>query len=148
MTRTPALSKLMEVARRKTDVAAQLLGASCSRSREEENKLALLLDYRRDYQARFDAAIRAGVDRVELRNFHEFLRKLDVAIEQQQKIVAQHQGNVAARRDEWRAANRSLKSFDTLARREQAATTRRERKREQREHDETAARALRTASRR
>jgi flagellar FliJ protein len=132
------LQQLIELARSQSDNAARSLGASRSREEEELDKLRLLLQYRKEYMLRFDEAARVGLERSAWSNYHEFLMKLDAAIEQQNQVIARHRLTVEQRRTVWRAAHRRLKSFDTLDQRRQQAERVSERKREQREHDELA----------
>lgn len=132
------LQQLIDLARSKSDHAARSLGASRSHEEEELGKLRLLIEYRKEYMLRFDEAARKGLDRNAWNNYHEFLHKLDDAIEQQHQVVARHHVNVEERRTLWHAASRRLKSFDALDQRRQQAERVSERKREQREHDEFA----------
>lgn len=134
------LQQLIELAQRHSDNAARALGVTHTRERDEGGKLQLLLDYRRDYQLRFQQAAGAGLNLQEWHNYHEFIRKLDAAIQQQQEVLVQYQRKMAQCRTEWHAANRKLKSYDTLSQRRQQVERTKERKREQREQDELAAR--------
>jgi len=133
------LSQLIKLSRRHTDAAARNLGHSHSRARTEEDKLALLERYRRDYQAQLSRDSRGSMTSDVLRNYHEFLNKLDAAIEQQRRQLMACQQWVASSRTEWQGAHRKLKSFDTLSERETNRERRTQARREQREQDEQAA---------
>jgi flagellar FliJ protein len=132
------LQQLIELARSRSDDAARSLGESRSHEEEELAKLRLLLEYRKEYGARFDEAGRKGLERNAWSNYRDFLHKLDAAIEQQNHVIERHRHAVEERRTAWQAANRRLKSFDTLDQRRQQTERLSERKREQREHDEFA----------
>ena len=134
------LEQLIELAKTANERAARALGASRNRAQEEQGRLQLLLDYRREYIDRFAAAARAGLDRAAWANYHQFMAKLDAAILQQGELAAQHRESVDQRRRDWHSTNTKLKSFDTLDRRRQDAERSNERRREQREQDEFAGR--------
>ena len=131
------LQKLIDMARRRSDLAARSLGASHTREREEESKLQLLIEYRLDYLRRYQHTARySGLNANQLANYQDFLRKLDTAIEQQQAVVMQSHSKVEHDRGDWRAANRKEKSFDTLSRRNEEEERVRANRREQREQDD------------
>lgn len=143
MRKNAAVTLLTDVARNRTDAAARELGALATQGRAAEDKLETLVRYRDDYRARFRAAIRKGLARVEWENFQQFLDRLDAAIEQQRGSVVQSRGQVSAGQAKWREERRKLESFNALARRHAAADARVTSRREQREHDEQSAKAHR-----
>ncbi|HUO44420.1 MAG TPA: flagellar export protein FliJ [Burkholderiales bacterium] len=135
------LSQLIELGRRHTDAATRNLGDSHSRARAEEDKLALLEQYRRDYQTQLGKDARSSLTSGALRNYHEFLNKLDAAIEQQRKQLTACRQQLESSRTEWQNAQRKLKSFDALNRREAVREKRQRARREQSEQDEHTAAA-------
>ncbi len=134
------LAQLTDLAQNGTDAATRGLGRSHVLAREADAKLALLETYRTDYQARLTAAARTGLCPDVLRNYHDFLGKLDAAIKQQCAVVASCQARVEATRQEWQNANRKLKSFSTLADRTRQREVLQGARRDQREQDESALR--------
>jgi flagellar protein FliJ len=138
MARQTAVRMLTDVAQNRTDAAARELGALMAQGKQLEEKLALLLKYRDDYQARFREAVKKGLDKAGWDNFHGFMDKLDAAIEQQQAGVAQLRKRMNAGETKWREARRTLESYDVLSRRYERTEARRLAQREQREQDEHA----------
>jgi flagellar protein FliJ len=134
------LGQLIKLARTRSDTAGRALGAVQTREREELAKLELLVGYRKEYEARFAAAAREGLDRRRLSDYREFMLRLEEAIHQQQEQLALHRSAVDRCRSDWKSANGKLKSFDTLETRRRDAERLDERRREQRRHDEHAAR--------
>jgi flagellar FliJ protein len=134
------LQQLIEFARLRSDNAARTLGASHSREQTESSKLKLLEDYRAEYSARFDQALRAGLDRGAWDNYHQFMLKLDAAFRQQRDLLEQSRRQVEQCRSAWHAANSKVKSFDTLDQRRQRDERVTDLRREQREQDEFASR--------
>jgi flagellar export protein FliJ len=132
---------LVELAQAAREALAQRLGCAERSVRECERLLELLLEHRREYEARYAQAVRQGLAPIELGNFHRFLCKLDAAIEQQRTLLAQQRSAAALRREEWRAADRKLKTYEKLEQRQHAALERERRAREQRELDEICARS-------
>jgi len=137
---TNALDTLIELATKQTDEAAKRLGKAIKACQDTEQKLALLLQYRDEYESRFRAGLTGGITMSGYRNFQVFLEKLDTAIAGQQKIVQDAQLRIDAERGAWQNSERKRMSFDTLATRAQQAEQTKENKRDQKLMDEFATR--------
>lgn len=135
------LQSLLDIARSRTDTATRNLGHACSREQAEEQKLQMLIDYRRDYQASFQQTMRDGVSPACWRNYQEFMNKLDLAVKQQLEVVTHWQRLALASRHEWKSEQRRLKSYDTLHERHHQAESQHASRVEQKEHDEYSATA-------
>jgi flagellar FliJ protein len=142
MTIPTAIDTLIELATSATDEAAQKLGRAIRAADDTEKKLALLLQYRDEYAARFQANMVAGLTPISYRNYQCFLDKLDQAISGQQQVVREAHRQVATDRTAWQASERKRMSYDTLANRALQAAQRKESKRDQKQSDEHAARQL------
>ena len=142
MPTSSSLKMLLDLAQNRSDAAARRLGELNSREQEAERKLRLLLRYRQDYQVRFQEFAKHGIDQAEWRNFRGFMGKLDTAITEQRKAVANSRNRMQAGRTYWHAQQRQLKSYDTLSQRQERAETQRTAKREQREQDEQTIKSL------
>ena len=140
MTKTFALKKVQEVADIRTDTAAANLGALMQNLQRQEAKLALLLQYRDEYQERLRRAKQRGLDGLALRNFHDFLDRLEHALMEQRATVAHAQRSVERGRDEWRSADQRSRAYDTLSQRFDSAARRRAEAAEQKQQDAHAAR--------
>jgi flagellar FliJ protein len=141
MKNTFRLKVVQELAQKKSDDAAERLGLLNGESAKAEQKLAMLLDYREDYHEKFRTAMRADLNTANLRNFHDFLGKLDEAIEQQRAACERAREAVAAGRRDWQVKRIDVKAYDRLEERHQAAQLERVKKLEQRATDEFAARS-------
>lgn len=135
------LQPLLDLAQNRADASARALGQTCTREQAEEQKLQMLIGYRRDYQRRFEETTAGSLSSASWANYHAFMKKLDLAVEQQREIVAQWHRRTLASQGEWEAQQRQVKSYDTLSRRHHETEARREDKREQRESDDFAAKA-------
>ena len=136
MPRAFSLQSLLELAQRQSDGAATTLGGLNAHVRGSEAKLNLLLRYREEYRARFRAALHQNTSSSGWRNFHDFMDKLDQAIEQQRAALLNSREMMQIGQREWRSAQRRVKTFDTLAQHHATTEARRLAKSEQREHDD------------
>lgn len=130
------LQPLLNLAQMDNDAASRKLGQLNRQQHETQNKLEMLLQYRRDYQQRLQDAVQQGMDPALMRNFQEFINKLDAAIAQQRKAVEQSERTTQMGRCEFTDTQRKLKSFDTLQQRHVEAQAKVEAKQEQRAMDE------------
>jgi len=120
----------------RNDSATRKLGQLNKQQHDTQTKLEVLQQYRRDYQDRLQAASKQGMDPALLRNFQEFIYKLDAAIVQQSNAVEQSKLSTLRGRGEFSTTQRKLKSFDTLQQRHVEEQHKIEAKQEQRAMDE------------
>ena len=111
------LQPLMNLAQHQKDSATHKLGQLNKQQHNAQSKLETLKNYRRDYQTRLQESTKNGINPAELRNFQEFIHKLDEAISLQLKLVGQSKVSTQVGRVEFDTAQRKLKSFDTLQQR-------------------------------
>ncbi|OWW18808.1 flagellar export protein FliJ [Noviherbaspirillum denitrificans] len=140
MAMNSALDTLIELATSQTDEAAKRLGLAIRACEDTEQKLAMLLQYRDEYEARFQTSLAGGVTAAGYRNFQLFLEKLDMAIDGQQKIVDDAKRRIVDERSEWQSCERKRMSYDTLATRMQKAAEHKANKLDQKLMDEFATR--------
>ena len=112
-----SLQPLMNLAQHQNDSAIRNLGQLNKQQQSAQQKLDTLLGYRKDYQTRLQEAIQNSMNPADLRNFQQFINKLDEAISQQLKAVEQSKASTQVGRGEFDIAQRKLKSFDTLQQR-------------------------------
>ncbi len=140
MTTHSPIDTLIDLAVKESDLAAKNLGIAIRTVDEAESKLTLLLDYRADYAARFQANQAAGITPMGYRNFQAFLDKLDNAVTGQREVIAHAQKMVEVERLRWQACERKRMSYGTLVTRAQNEEHQRAAKREQKATDEHATR--------
>ena len=114
MTKPFSLQPLMNLAQHQNESAARELGQLNKQQHDAQGKLEMLLQYRSEYQARLQKSTLSGINPAELRNFQQFINKLDAAIAQQIKVLEQGQVSLQAGRGEFNNTQRKLKSFSTL----------------------------------
>lgn len=140
MTNAFSLQPLVHLAQQKNDAAIKKLGMLNRNQQAAQSKLEMLQQYRKDYQEKMQQAEKNGMGLQDLRNFQDFIYRLDDAITQQSAVVAQAQISVQTGRSELSEAQRRMKSFDTLAHRHAEAEKKLETKIEQRMQDEHSGR--------
>lgn len=137
------LKPLIELTQTRMDDAARRLGELVASEQEGARKLALLQDYRAEYQAKFDAAARNGIGPDAWRNYAAFLGRIDEAVAVQAAAVERSKRMTAAGQQAWVAQRNRAKAFDTLQQRFDAGEARQLARQEQRFSDEHAARRFR-----
>ncbi len=138
-----ALKRLLEIAETTAESAAASLGALNRQLQQHEEKLLLLFKYRDEYQQRLRNATGSGLDGAGLRNFHEFLERLEQAILQQHAVVVEARTRVECGRNDWQLKQRKSKAFGTLAQRFDTTARRDQAGREQKLQDDFASRTNR-----
>lgn len=114
MTRSERLNPVHRLAEEKENTAAQAFGTSQSQLQESSNRLAELMSYRDDYRNRLREATEHGIDARALREYQSFLKRLDQAIQQQQRMVTQGESEVARTRQGWLEERANTKSLSNL----------------------------------
>jgi flagellar protein FliJ len=143
MTQPSPLQTLIGLAQDEVDAAAQKLGRVQRERGEVEKQLQALITYRDEYHTRFTESARQGMAAGNVRNFQAFIDTLDAAIDQQRRMLEQATARVEAAKPEWQRCKQKLGSFEVLQARQDEVVARTQARREQRDADEFAARALR-----
>lgn len=140
MTKPFTLQPLIDLTQHQHESATRKLGQLTQLQHSAQQKLDTLIEYRRDYQNRMQEATLSGMDPAQLRNFQNFINKLDEAINQQRKAVEQSKASAQIGRSEFDKTHRKLKSFDTLQQRHVEAQRKVAEKSEQKALDEHTSR--------
>lgn len=130
--------RLQELAEARRDETGRALASLSSQRDGAQSKLAMLVEYRREYEARLARASQDGIDAERLRNYRRFLAQLDQAIEQQADQMVDAQSRVDVAQQQWRGEQREVKSYDTLGQRDARRATARQNRLEQQQQDEYA----------
>ncbi|MES1983098.1 MAG: flagellar export protein FliJ [Pseudomonadota bacterium] len=134
------LQPLVNLAQQKNEAAARNFGQLNQHQQAAQAKLDKLLQYRKDYQARFQEAAKNGMNQSDLSNFQAFIQRLDEAIAQQRAANEHARSSMDAGRDQLKHAHRTVKSLDTLAQRHNENEKKLVAKTEQRQQDEHSGR--------
>jgi flagellar FliJ protein len=121
---------------------ARELGAGQRRLAEAEEKLAELRTYHGEYQQAYHRQATDGTSVTRLRDFQSFLARLELALGQQEKVVAMAREQVQNQRSNWQGAARQVKAVESVVDRWHSAEARAGERRDQKESDERAQRAV------
>lgn len=131
-----SMQPLVHLAHQKNEDATRKFGQLIQQQQAAQTKLQTLEQYRKDYQTRLQQEIQKGINQINLRNFQNFIRRLDEAVTQQRNILEQISRTIQAGRNELENTQRKMRSFDTLAKRHVEQEKKLEEKLEQRQQDE------------
>lgn len=131
-----ALERIQEIADHDTDAAAARLADLNRELREQEERLMLLFQYRSDYHERLHRATTEGLDGAAMRNYQDFLQRLETAIMQQHARVVEARTRADHGRIDWQANRRKSMAFDSLSQRFETRKMREDNVREQKAQDE------------
>ncbi|MEW6444896.1 MAG: flagellar export protein FliJ [Pseudomonadota bacterium] len=138
--RQQRLERLGEFARQEEDKAARLMAEARARLDEQEQRLALLENYQREYAARlsFNTGASAGV--FALQNYRAFMARIEEAVVQQRQSVERAAREHAHTVQTWNEQRTRTRGLDKVG--EKLATTmaREQNSRDQRAQDEFAGR--------
>ena len=135
------LTLLTDLADERRDRAARKLARALAMLKDSESRLVLLETYCTDYRARLAQSAANGVAPDEMRNFRDFIARLEEAIAQQRAEVAALQHGVAECRSGWLLERRRKQSFEVLIERADLDAREAEARRLQKLVDEFAGRA-------
>ena len=138
-----SLQPVMDLARNGADAAAVRLGQAMQLAMDADRKLKTLLDYREEYQLKFQESMMTGIDIVGWRNFQLFLSKLDTGIEAARAQADRARSAAQRAQEEWQDQQRRLKAYGVLAERHERAEATRDARREQRESDDRVSQTFR-----
>lgn len=144
MAQTFPLQTLLELMQNRTDEASRKLGQLITAEQSQRSRLQMLEQYRDEYAQRMREAAAEGITRLILRNYQDFLARIDEAIEQQRQAVQNSELSTKAGQTEWRNQNTKLMAIDTLSSRHDARERYRENKQEQTILDEFSSRKYST----
>ena len=144
MAQTFPLQTLLELMQNRTDEASRKLGQLIMAEQSQRSRLQMLEQYRDEYAQRMREAAAEGITRLILRNYQDFLARIDEAIEQQRQAVKNSEISTKAGQTEWRNQNTKLMAIDTLSSRHDARERYRENKQEQKILDEFSSRKYST----
>lgn len=144
MTRAFSLQPLLEIMQNRADEATRRLGKLIACEQDAKARLQMLEQYRAEYAERMRDASAQGLTPGALRNYQEFLARIDQAITQQAAVVKHSEVQTAHGQQHWKSQNKQLKAIDTLAIRHETRERQREGKQEQKLLDEFTTRKFST----
>jgi flagellar FliJ protein len=111
------LQPLLDLMQTRTDEATRQLGHLIAAEQSARNRLQMLEDYRAEYAIKLRDACMQGLTPLALRNYQDFLARIDEAIDQQALAVLHSEQNTAHGQENWKEQSKRLKAIDTLSQR-------------------------------
>lgn len=137
------LQPLLDLMQERTEESTRRLGQLIASEENAKGRLQLLEQYREEYAQKMREAVAEGVTPHTLRNYQDFLARIDEAIGQQRLTVQRARLGTLAGQAEWREQSKRLKAIDTLSQRHHAREQYRENRQDQKQQDEFVARKYR-----
>lgn len=134
------LQPLLEIMQTRVDEKTRQLGHLIAAEQNARSRLQLLEQYRDEYSQKLRNAIGQGLTPLALRNYQDFISRIDEAIAQQARAVAYSAQSTVNGQAQWREQNQRLKAIDTLSQRHDARERYRENRAEQKQMDEFTSR--------
>ncbi|MCU7852079.1 MAG: flagellar export protein FliJ [Candidatus Thiodiazotropha sp. (ex Monitilora ramsayi)] len=138
MSPSKRLKPVQQVAASKERNAARTMGQARKHLAQQEAKLQQLKAYHQEYLERFQQSASQGISATQLQEYRAFLAKLDGAIQQQEKVVAESAVNHSSRKDNWkqkRTRTQALGKVVDRYRKEEQKTADRNEQKESDEHN-------------
>ena len=139
MKRSDRMKPILDVAQRREQQAAHVLGKLQRDLDEQKNKLYTLSQYREEYKHRFQFQASQGMSATQLHSFQQFIQQLDQAISEQQKKIARLEEACSSSRQNWRHEKQHSQALDSVVNRFQHQEKIHNDRREQRLLDEMIA---------
>ena len=136
------LDTLIEIAQKASDDAAKKLGRTIQAKVDSENQVNLLVQYRGDYEMRFQESSKIGLNVTQYMNFQSFIAKLDTAVDGQKRLIQDAEYKVEMAKKKWQETEKTRLSYQTLMNRDIANNHKKEAKQDQKQTDEHATRAF------
>lgn len=130
------LQPVQRVAQSREKDAARELGDSQRRMRDQEAKLEDLQRYHQEYLERFQDTARKGMTASQMQEYRAFLEKLDLAIQEQEKVVQASKSECVTRKEHWQQKHVRTKALGKVMDRFKSAEQKILDKREQNETDD------------
>jgi flagellar protein FliJ len=140
MKRSERMAPVQQVLDGTERARARDVGAAQRSLSAAEKRLQELQQYHADYRSGFERSAKAGGNALALRDYQQFLGRLEEAVRQQEQIVIQARQSVAGSTTQWRSAARRVKAVDAVVDKWQVEERRLEGRREQKDIDERAQR--------
>lgn len=140
MTRSQRMQPVKRLAEDRADTAAKKLAAAQQRLSEQRLRLEQLQEFRAQYQQQRTRSGEAGIDGFRLRDYNAFVGRIDTALAEQQRAVAQLEREVEQNRRQWTEMLGKARAIDKVVVRYQEDERRIAERREQQKADALAQR--------
>ena len=114
MKKSTKLQPVAKISKQHEKHAARLHGDSLRQAELQQKQLDELVLYRDQYLKAYQSAAESGLNAVQMRDYRLFINRLDAAIEQQRRIVAQGLKHCEISHDNWIDKRSKSKMIDKV----------------------------------
>jgi flagellar FliJ protein len=132
------MAPVQQIAGKRAQDAARHYAARREALEQEQERLAQLRGFRREYEQKLSVTGEAGIDGYRLQDYQVFLGRIDRAIGEQANSVEQLQAEVQRLRDHWLQEWGNARALEQLVERYKKEERRAGEAREQKMYDELA----------
>lgn len=138
MTRSKRLEPVKRLVEEQAEAAAKVLAAAQQQLEQHSLRLTQLQDFRAQYQEQRTRSGESGIDGFRLRDYNAFVGRIDEAVMQQQREVAEAEAEVERVRRQWSALFSKARAIDKVVDRYAMEERRDEERRAQQQSDALA----------
>ena len=138
MARNKQLELIRQVTQKRSQAASQKTLSAEQILRHNQAQMAQLLDYRKEYSETLRQQAKRGVQSAQLQNSQQFLARIDVAIDQQERLIQQNQNHWQAQRQQLQALQIREQTLDNVLEQREREQIAYEVKQEQKTIDDSA----------
>lgn len=146
MKKSQRIKTIVEIKATQEKHALEVLGAVQRKFQTMQAQVEGLINYRKEYQDRFDQMGSRGAHVAQLLEFRSFIDKLDKAIIGQEHLLSSIEAELKAKRKAWEELHHKTQSLQKVCDSALVTEMKQEAKREQLEQDERASRIGRNHS--
>ncbi len=143
MATNQTIKTLATIVKKEIDEATKKLAHAIKMHEDAKNKHNLLLKYENEYNQQLQGKMLSGINVNELQNFYTFKHKISTALEQQQLVVQKTEKQVEQERQKYIQCSQKQMTVQALEKRNKESDKIKEKRKEQKENDEYAARMTR-----
>lgn len=143
MARSSPLEMLIEIQDDRVETALAEVADSQQTLNQAKEQLDTLYSFQTEYEQRFREESKVGIQPVHLHNYHAFISKLYIAIEQQTEKIKTLEKKVEEKQQIWLEEKNQLNAYKKLKERQDREKAKIESKREQKLSDEFGAKKYR-----
>ena len=140
MKKSKRISKIVDIASQKEQLAIREVGLKQRKSQVEQKKLKDLFQYLEEYIGQYSIIVSKSLSGKQFVEYQVFLEKLNEAIKQQEQVVAQVNREVIQSKTDWANARIKKRSYKKLMEKTAVQELREQAKREQLEIDDRSKR--------
>ena len=140
MTKSKRLKPIIKIAEEREQEAVKVFVELQNMLQTKQAKLDELLQYKEEYQKKFTSSDSGSRSAFQFNDYLAFLRRLDIIIAEQRRVITQVEQEVAVKRQEWLKKREKTQALGKAAERYQNEERALIDKKEQKDADERAQR--------